>query len=195
MTHEPLTCATAPPPNFAAAARFWCRFSVRYFTAAGLYSLQLWGEGHSGCAAAVNVESLSSHSVFSVFAAGSPALMTLTSMRFALRPLTSVAARRAVEWRTLLQYADILACDARDSAKSVAIRVPGSTGSTTCSDAWPQQSSQDAHLAASFQRRIAGQSAIRQRFCIHAVFHTTRTSFSSVEMDGRSARISCTSQM
>ena len=166
-------CTHAHPPKFAAACAHLVPLFSPLFYCCGLrlYGIPppLAGGG------------MSSHSsAFSVFAAGSPAL---TSVRLALRPLPSAAARRAAAWRTLLQYADILACDARASAKSVAIREPGSTGSTTCSDAWPQQSSQDAHLAASFQRRIAGQSAIRQRFCIHSVFHTTRTSFSSVEMD------------
>ncbi len=139
-------------------------------------------KGKCGCA-------MSSDSVFC--AGSSPAL---TSIRLALQH-PSASARRSPAGRAIFQYLDILASDARASAKSVAIWEPGSTGSTTCSDAWPQQSSQDAYLAASFQRRIARQSAIRQRFCIHAVFHTTRTSFSSVETDGRSARISCTSQI
>ena len=48
-----------------------------------------------------------------------------------------------------------------------------------------EQESQEAHLVASFQRRMTGPSAIRLDDAIHEVFQTTRSSLSP---DGRALR-------
>lgn len=110
--------------------------------------------------------------------------------RLAVMGLSASLARRAAAVRRGRAF---WACTAATVAMSSAISDPGGTGRMTCIAELLSQSSQDAHLTASSQRRLTGLLAANEHSCTQRGFHRVRNSSPPATVV-RAARMSCTPQ-